>query len=151
MHAYEFLAYDDFSSAFTNVVPRRPNRHDVECNLDLLSALTGVSCEAGPLELVLSEESSARAREKLASLGLLPGALTVALCAGSSRWMSFKRWPIESAIILARRILCELDGVKVAVFFGPGEAEDSVVWRTAFPNGDPVVVENLPLTVYAAA
>lgn len=151
MHAYPFKPYDDFSSAYTHVLPRPDERHDVECNLDLLRCLTGADCVAGPLRLHLPNSAKDEARAHLSAFGWNADRSSVALCPGSTGWMHFKRWPLTHAMALADRLVNDAGDRHVVVFCGPDEADDAQAWRARDAHDRLHIVDNLPLSVYAAA
>lgn len=111
------------------------------------AAHLGVACADRPVYVVSPAEACAAA-ELLARLGLvardgrqLP---FTALFVGGHR---AKRWPIQRWIDLASRLIG--DGIRVALFAGPEEAEAVPALRAAL--GDrAVVVEPQPIRTFAA-
>ncbi len=151
IHAYPFHSYDDFTSAFTSRVPRDNEAHDVVNNLELLRALSGEEASVERLALTISNDELAQARNTLTALGWDDSKKTVALCPGSSGWMSFKRWPLESYISLARKVVSELAGTNVIVFSGPDEESELPTWKRELPEDHCIVVTGLSLRAYAGA
>jgi heptosyltransferase-2 len=88
-----------------------------------------------PPEFFLSEESEARAGEKLAALGLGKGPALVAIAPGAAH--ATKCWPIDGWMRLARRLLGT--GAEVVIVGGPEDAEVAKAIVTGLrgrPTGD---------------
>lgn len=151
IHAYDFRSYDDYTSAFTHHVPRNKGAHDVECNIDLLRVLSGAEAGADELTLVLGEDENREARDTLISLGWEDTTPTVGLCPGSSGWMAFKRWPLNSYIELAKKIVNSIKKVNLVTFLGPDERDEVPVWKRELQGLSTILVEGLPLLPYAGA
>jgi len=151
IHAYPFHSYDDYTPAFSNAVQRNSEIHDVECNLDLIRAISGSEIEAGALSLTLTSDGSANAAQRLADRGWDAEKKTVALCPGSSGWMSFKRWPLDSFIQLAKAIAADQEAVNLIVFSGPDEKDEVSKWKQELSGSGFILVEGLSLPVYAGA
>lgn len=152
IHHYAFEPYDDYTSAFSHRVPHDPlHQHDVEANLALLQALSGVSVPPGSLLLPLDGETRTRSHEKLRAAGLREDVPTVTLCPGSSGWMSFKRWPLERYIALARRLRERHPDWNLLVFSGPEEAEERERWRKETASLRILLIYGLSLPEMAAA
>ena len=150
MHEYAFKSYDDFSSAYNHVVTRPRGRHDAACNCDLLSELSGEICTAGPLELHLNNRMRTSALNLLEDHALDSQRKTIALCPGSSGWMSFKRWPSESAMNLVQRLLENNTKPNVVVLFGPEEKRIMVEWVNRFADTKLILLSISSLRLLAA-
>src|SRR5690606_27649768 len=79
------------------------------------------------------------------------GRPTVALCPGSTRSRTDKRWPAERYVALARELLADYRDLSILFFCGPDEVEDVRVFRQALPDPRVTVVTELGLPAYAAA
>jgi len=151
IHEYAFQSHDDFTSAFSKVIPKRSEAHDVECNLDLLRFLSGTSTEAGPLRIHLDDSEITEARQVLLKCGYNPERQTVAVCPGSSGWMSFKRWPLGSYIGLVKKLLINNENLNVLCFSGPDEKDEVDQWIDSVQSERFFLVRGLGLRTYAAA
>jgi heptosyltransferase-2 len=103
-----------FDGFLTQVVDDRSVKHEVRRNLDLLSAL-GMSASEDMLEVWLSEEDEAWAKEIVASqaeplVALAPGA-------GSPK----RRWPIDRFVAVGRWL--EDAGARLVIVGGAGEEQ----------------------------
>ena len=80
----------------------------------------GLGPDGGPPDFFLSEAADARARARLAGLGLAQdGRPLVAMATGAAH--ATKRWPDEAWTALARRVAAT--GADVALLGGPGDVE----------------------------
>ena len=145
IHRYALRAHDDFLPAFNAVVERPRDQHDVQCNLDLLRRLSGVDVEGGPLVLRLPPAALKAAETRLREAGWSPEPPLVALCPGSSGWMSFKRWPPERYLELARRLRGEHPDLQVLAILGPEEAGEATQWQEMARETGTIVMSGAPL------
>lgn len=156
-HRYHWLPHDDISSLFSQLVPRVEGLHDAANNVNLLAALTGVPCSAGPLTLHVDEDSVNQTRSALARQGWRDDRPSIALCPGSSSWMVFKRWPRASFKALARELAASFAGHNTVVFFGPDEQNELDAWRREEPHSGAILVDAgglvpaAPIAGFAAA
>ncbi len=151
IHDYGLKSHNRFTDLFNYRVPFDQTRHDVESDLDLLRALTRAEVKPQPLVLRLPDEACAAARDVLNEAGHGEGERAVALCPGSTRRWSQKRWPNEHYLELARRLAANHDGLRIRIFCGPDEASDAAWLRERLDPGTAHIFEGLPLPVYAAA
>ncbi len=146
MHEYDFETFDDFSMGFTQVVPRDWDRHDAECNVALIESLSGVPLEVGPMRVALAAGDASDCEPVQKGEDCIVG-----VCPGSSGWMSFKRWPLESYFQAIRELSAADSGLRFRVFLGPDELDEIQEWKTACSDLAIEIVAGLGLRAYAAS
>lgn len=79
---------------YTHCVPRRRDRHEVECFLDVVESI-GVTRAQEHLEFAIDSGSEAAAERLLAGEGIAPDTPFAVLVPGSSKNWPQKQWPAE--------------------------------------------------------
>lgn len=151
MHQYQFRSFDDFSSCFTHVVPRSPLEHDTLANIRLLEHISGSSCLAEQMNLTLSESERQAAANNLISCDVDPSAPILALCPGSSGWMSFKRWPFSKCLDFVSLINRSHPDFQVLIYIGPDELEEEAAWLANSNKAKFTIIQGLSVREYASA
>jgi heptosyltransferase-2 len=108
---------------FEYIVPVEASWHDIEQNLNLLSAIGGkiAKVERYPL-LTLPEHAHKKAKEYLSEQNLTDADKLCFMHPGCTRGTDFKRWPTENFVELGK-MLIERYACKIVVIIGPDEKE----------------------------
>ena len=150
-HRYNFDRLDDFSFIHSRTIAKESGVHDVVNNMQLLELLSGTSVCPGPLELSVSNREI-DAFKQSAPDEFMSASYRVGIFPGSSTWMSFKRWPIDKYIALAKEICSSLPGSRICVFYRPDEDRSDISnWKSEIDCNRLQIFDSLSLDSYAAA
>lgn len=106
---------------FTHRAPREPDKHELECFLDVLRAL-GITTDDRSIGLWQDPEAVRTAREKLLGAGIDPDAGYAVVAPGSSRNWPVKRWAPDRFAALGTW-LTQRHGLPVVLIGAGFEAE----------------------------
>lgn len=111
----------DRAALFTHSAPRQPDRHELECFLDVLRPL-GITTGDRSLELWRDPEAVRTVREKLLEKGIDPDGGYAVIAPGSSRNWPVKRWAAARFAELGTR-LSQRHGLPVVLIGAGFEAQ----------------------------